>query len=188
MLAILLAGALLQEIVPTAPSETAPLPPAAASHQPSPPPSGPPPGDLSAAPPLPEGLLLPVARSDNGETFLVLDRAAHNGLIVDYWTYLIFEPPVAIRAGVAALQGLAHHQADCAAKTDQVIAQAGYDAAGAPVVALAAEPMRPIAEAGPEALIVEALCRDRRLPRESAVAGHAAALALAKQPPSRQNP
>ncbi|MGH7023872.1 MAG: hypothetical protein ACREEB_09810 [Caulobacteraceae bacterium] len=183
MLAVLAALVLAQEIVPTAPSEVAPPPP------PPPPVSAPapaapsiPPGDLSTSPPLPDGPLAPVARSDKGETFLVVDRASLTGTVADFWTYEAFIPPIEIRPGVTAVQGLAHHQVDCLARTDQTVAQAGYDEAGDPVVALAAGPPAPMTAGSAYSLIADAVCHAVKLPKADQMQGHAAALAAARAP------
>jgi hypothetical protein len=145
MLAAIVALVLAQEIVPTAPSEVAPPPPPAASAAAAPadtPSEAAPPGDLSAAPPLPEGPLMAVARSEKGETFLVVNSAAKTGDVADFWTYEAFVPAIDIRPGAVVVQGLAHHQVDCAKNTDQTLASAGYDESGAAVVALAADEIR----------------------------------------------
>jgi hypothetical protein len=182
MLFFLAVLALAQEVVPTAPSEAPPPPrPVEAAPPPLPIPSVPP-GDLSTAPPLPEGPLLPVARSDRGETFLVVDRAARSGDVADFWTYEAFAPPVEVGPGVLAVQGLAHHDVDCAAKTDQTVASAGYDETGAPVVALAASAAAPLTPGGPYVLIADAVCRGVPLPKSGQLTGHAAALAEARRP------
>lgn len=175
LLALLAALALAQETVPTAPSETPPTPPAPAASMPE----SPPPGDLSAVPPLPTGLLAPVARDDAGETYLVVDRASKSGGIADFWTYEVFIPPIQIRPGVSAAQGLAHHQVDCQARTDQTFASAGYDEAGAPVVALAAGPATPLSPGSAYALIADRVCGGVVTPRAEEVEGHAAAMAQA---------
>ena len=182
MIAILAAAIVLaQEAMITAPP--APPPPAAA---PAPPPSpnaaSATPGDLSTAPPLPNGFLAPVARDEAGETFLVIDRAARVGGSADFWTYEVFTPPIMIKEGLIVVQGLTHHLSDCDAKTDQRVASAGYDEAGAPVVALAAGPPHPLEAGGPYALIARALCAGRTPPKDGATQGHAAALAEARAP------
>jgi len=182
VLAALAVLILAQEVVPTAPSEVPPPPPPAVRAAPVAPPPSTPPGDLSAVPPLPEGPLLAVARSDRGETFLVVGRAARDGETADFWTYEVFAPPVEISPGVLAVQGLAHHEADCAAKTDRTVASAGYDESGAPVVALAASAQAPIAPGSAYSLIADVVCRGVPLPKASQIQGHAAALAQARQP------
>jgi len=180
VLAALAALILAQEVVPTAPSEAPPAPrPAAVAA--APPPSTPP-GDLSTVPPLPEGPLLAVAKSDKGETFLVVGRAARDGDTADFWTYEVFAPPVEISPGVLAVQGLAHHEANCAAKTDQTVASAGYDESGTPVVALAASAQAPISAGSAYGMIADVVCRGVPLPKASQIQGHAAALAQARQP------
>lgn len=177
LIAVLAALALAQETVPTAPSETPPSPPPAAS--PEPPTESAPAGDLSAVPPLPTGALAPVARDDAGETFLVVDRARKAGDMADFWTFEVFIPPIQIRPGEAAAQGLAHHQVDCQARTDQTIASAGYDDVGTPVVALAASPATPLTPSSAYALIADRICGGLETPKADAVQGHAAALASA---------
>ena len=181
-LAALAAIVLAQEVVPTAPSEVAPPPPPPPPAAPAAP--GPfanaPPGDLSAVPPLPNGPLLPVARSDQGETFLVVDRTSKTGDVADYWTYDVFAPAIEVSKGAYAVQGIARHQLDCVRRTDQPVASAGYDEDGTPVVALAAGPAMPLAEGGVQALIAKAVCADTPLPAEGRIQGHTAALAAAR--------
>jgi len=179
---------LAQEVVPTAPSE-APPPPRPVEAAPAPPPiASVPLGDLSTAPPLPEGALLPVARSDKGETFLVVDRAARGGDMADFWTFEAFSPPVEVSPGVLAVQGLAHHDVDCVSKTDRTVASAGYDEAGDPVVALAASAPAPLTSDSAYALIADAVCRGAAFPTSGQITGHAAALAEARQPPAAASP
>jgi hypothetical protein len=181
VLAVLAAFVLAQETVPTAPSETAPPPrPAEAG----PPLSTATPGDLSTAPPLPEGALLPVARDEHGETFLVASRAGKSGDVADFWTYEAFVPPVTVTLGVQAVQGLIHHAVDCPSKTDQIVASAGYDESGAPVVALAASPSEPLVDGSAYARIATKVCAGVPIPTTDALTGHAAALAEARQTPS----
>jgi hypothetical protein len=177
MLALFVALLLTPEAVPTAPSEIAPpLPPAAAAVTPS----SVPPGDLSAAPPLPEGALMPVARSDRGETFLVVDRVDKTGDVADFWTFEAFVPPIDVRPGATVVQGLAHHQVNCSDSTDRTVASAGYDEAGAAVVALAAGPATPLVGESPYGMIAHVLCRGLALPKAGETRGHAAALAAAR--------
>ena len=179
---------LAQEVVPTAPSE-APPPPRPVEAAPAPPPiASVPLGDLSTAPPLPEGALLPVARSDKGETFLVVDRAARGGDMADFWTFEAFSPPVEVSPGVLAVQGLAHHDVDCVARTDRTVASAGYDESGAPVVALAASAPTPLTSGSAYALVADAVCRGAAFPKSGQITGHAAALAEARQPPASAAP
>jgi hypothetical protein len=184
VIVLLAALALLQEVVPTAPSEVPP-PPRPAPVAPPPPPPAPipsvPPGDLSTSPPLPDGPLLPVARDDKGETFLVVDRTGKAGDVADFWTFEAFDPPVEISPGVTAVQGLAHHQVDCLARTDQTVASAGYDEAGTPVVALAASEASPINPGSAYQMIADVVCRGDVLPPTGRLPGHAAALAQARQ-------
>lgn len=178
MLAAIVALVLAQEVVPTAPSEVAAPPPAAAS-----PPAATsvvPPGDLSTAPPLPEGPLMAVAKSERGETFLVVDRAARSGDVADFWTYEAFVPPIEIRPGAQVVQGLAHHQVECAANTDQTVATAGYDETGEAIVALAAGPAEPIVPGSAYDLIAGKLCKGAAMPKTGETSGHAAALAAAR--------
>jgi hypothetical protein len=175
VIAALAAIVLAQEAVTTAPR--APLP----SQQVAPVQPSATPGDLSAAPPLPDGPLLAVAKSASGETFLVADTAAKVGDSADFWTYEAFIPAVQIKEGVLVVQGLTHHQADCTQKTDQAVASAGYDEGGTAVVALAAGPAAPLAPGGAYALIAAVLCQGTQPPRTDAIAGHAAALAAARE-------
>lgn len=177
MIAALAALALLQETVPTAPSEMAPTPPAAAAAEP--PGDSPPDGDLSAVPPLPTGALAPVGRDDAGETYLVVDRAQKASGVADYWTFEVFIPPIQLSEGKAVVQGLSHHQADCQARTDQTIASAGYDDAGSAIVALAAAPAQPMTAGSAYALIADRICNGDQSPMTGKVMGHAAALAAA---------
>jgi hypothetical protein len=177
LIAALVVLALLQETVPTAPSDTAPT--TAVAPSPEPPADSPPEGDLSAVPPLPTGILAPVGRDDAGETYLVADRAQKTGNIADYWTFEVFIPPIQLRSGRAVIQGLSHHQADCQARTDQTIASAGYDEVGAPIVALAAAPAEPLSAGSAYTLIVDRLCSGDQSPMNGKVSGHAAAVAAA---------
>ena len=177
LIAALAALALLQETVPTAPSDVPPAPPTAAS--PEAPAEAPPEGDLSAVPPLPTGALAPVGRDDAGETFLVIDHAQKAGDIADFWTFEVFIPSIQIRPGRAAAQGLSHHQVDCHARTDQTLASAGYDEVGTPIVALAATSAQPLADGSAYALIADRLCSGADIPRADQVMGHAAAVASA---------
>ncbi|MGA2952519.1 MAG: hypothetical protein ABSD80_09830 [Caulobacteraceae bacterium] len=167
--------------MPTAPSETPPAPRPAEAESQIPAAT---PGDLSTAPPLPEGPLLPVARDEHGETFLVTSRAAKSGDVADFWTYEAFIPAVTVGLGVQAVQGLIHHAVDCPSKTDQVVASAGYDETGAPVVALAAAPAEPLVEGSAYARIAVKVCAGVPIPTTGTLAGHTAALAEARQPPS----
>jgi hypothetical protein len=181
MLSALVALLLAQEVVPTAPSEAAPPPPppsAAAAAQPG----SATPGDLTTAPPLPEGPLMPVARNERGETFLVVDRADKAGDVADFWTFEAFVPPIDVRPGAAVVQGLAHHQVSCSENTDRTVASAGYDEAGAAIVALAASPAAPLAGESAYGMIAHVLCRGVALPKSGLTRGHAAALAAARQP------
>lgn len=183
LVAALAAIVLAQEVVPTAPSEVEPpaRPPAAQTAPISPGPfTGAPPGDISAVPPLPTGPLLPVARSDQGETFLVVDRTSKTGDVADYWTFDVFAPSIEVRKGVYAIQGIARHQLDCARRTDQSVASAGFDQDGTPVVALAAGPPIPLVDGDIHALIAKVVCADAALPTEGRLQGHAAALAAAR--------
>lgn len=177
MLALIAVLALAPEIVPTAPSDAPPAAPPAVSSFSSDP--AVPPGDLSAAPPLPNGPLLAVAREAHGETFLVTDRAAVAGLTADFWTYEAFTQPVEIKPGVQVVQGLAHHQVDCAARTDRTLASAGYGEDGAAVIALAASPAAPLAAGSAYDLIAGKLCARTTIPTGD-IQGHAAALAAAR--------
>lgn len=177
MLALILTLAVGSEAVPTAPSD-APPPPLPVVNSLSSDPAVPP-GDLSAAPPLPNGPLLAVARGPRGETFLVRDRAAASGLTADFWTYEAFTPPVEIRPGVTVVQGLAHHQVDCAAKTDRTVASAGYTEDGTAIIALAASPVAPLAAGSAYDLIAGKLCGRAVIPAGD-VQGHTAALAAAR--------
>lgn len=178
LIAALAALALLQESVPTAPSETAP-PPTSAAATPEPPADLPPEGDLSAVPPLPTGALAPVGRDDAGETYLVVDHAQKSGGMADYWTFEVFIPPIQLHSGKAVIQGLSHHQADCQARTDQTIASAGYDEAGSAIVALAAAPAEPLAAGSAYALIADRICSGDQSPMTGKVMGHAAAVTAA---------
>jgi hypothetical protein len=121
-----------------------------------------------------------VAKSDSGETFLVADTASKTGDVADFWTFEAFTPPVRVKEGVFVVQGLTHHQVDCAKQTDQSVASAGYDEGGLAVVALAAAPAAPLAPGGAYALIAGVLCRGTVPPKTDAVAGHEAALAAAR--------
>ena len=123
-----------------------------------------------------------MARSDKGETFLVVDRTSLAGEVADFWTFEAFVPPVEIRPGVLVVQGLAHHQVDCVARTDQTVAQAGYDEAGNPIVALAASPPAPMPGGSAYSLIANVVCRGAAAPKSGALQGHAAALAEAREP------
>ncbi|HEY1447782.1 MAG TPA: hypothetical protein VGF33_04555 [Caulobacteraceae bacterium] len=185
MLVTIVALVLAQEIVPTAPTEIAPPPPPLAAGAPATPPAAPPapvpPGDLSAAPPLPEGPLMPVARSEKGETFLVVNSAAKTGDVADFWTYEAFVPAIDIRPDAAVVQGLAHHQVNCASATDQTLASAGYDEGGVAIVALAAGPAASLVPDSAYALVAKVLCKSQALPTADATQGHAAALAAARQ-------
>jgi hypothetical protein len=176
---------LAQEVVPTAPSEAIPPPaPAQAAPPPaaSPTPASPPPGEPDAAPPLPDGPLLPVARSDRGETFLVVNRFSRGGDVADFWTYDALVPPVEVAPGVTVVQGLARRQVDCVKNTSQSFASAGYDESGTAVVALAAGPVTPLAEGSVDRLVANAVCTGQPLPKEGQILGHAAALAAARTP------
>jgi hypothetical protein len=177
MLVLIAALALAPELVPTAPSDTLSTPPPAVSSLSSDP--AVPPGDLSVAPPLPSGPLLAVARGPRGETFLVRDRASAAGLTADFWTYEAFTPPIAIKPGLSVVQGLAHHQVDCAAKTDRTVASAGYGEDGTALIALAASPAALLAPGSAYDLIAGKLCARVSLPVGD-VSGHSAALAAAR--------
>ena len=166
--------------MPTAPSDTPP-PPRPAEAAPAPPSATP--GDISTAPPLPGGALLPVARDTHGETFLVTSRAARSGEAADFWTYEAFVPPVTVSLGVQAVQGLIHHSVDCPARTDQIIASAGYDETGTPVVALAAGSPESLVDGSAYAMIAGKICAGVPIPTAGTLAGHTAALAEARQPP-----
>jgi hypothetical protein len=179
MLAAIVALVLAQEIVPTAPSWAHPPAPGGAAS------SGiaplVPPGDLSSAPPLPEGPMMPVARDDKGETFLVVARADKTGDVADFWTYEAFVPPIQIRPGAAVVQGLAHHQVNCSNGTDQTLASAGYDESGVAIVALAASPVAPLVADSPYGMIARVLCKGVALPKAGETRGHAAALTAARR-------
>jgi hypothetical protein len=179
--AALFALALAQEALPTAPSETPPPQPATPAPGTSP---AVPPGDLTTAPPLPTGPLLTVARDARGETFLVRDRAALTGITADFWTYEAFTPPIEVRPGAKVVQGLAHHEVDCAARTDRTVASAGYDEDGVAIVALAASPSAPLAAGSAYDLIAGKLCSGAALPTAGDVLGYKAALAAARSLPS----
>ena len=189
LLAALAAIVLAQEVVPTAPSEVAPpVPQSAPPAGPPPPPAagpltGAPPGNLDAVPPLPTGPLLPVARSDRGETFLVVDRTSKTGDVADFWTFDVFAPAIEVGKGAYATQGLARHQIDCVKRTDQSVASAGYDEDGAAIVALAAGPPIPLADGGVFALIAKVVCTGEALPTDGRVQGHDAAVAAARTSP-----
>jgi hypothetical protein len=189
LIAALAAIVLAQEAVPTAPSETAPPPPAPIqavappSASTTPPLTGAPPGDLSAAPPLPEGPLLAVARSNQGETFLVVNRASKTGDMADFWTFEAFIPAVQIESGVEVVQGLARHQVDCVNNTDRTFASAGYDESGTAVVALAASAAKPLIEGSVYRLVANVVCKGVELPKDAQIIGHAAALAAARAAP-----
>jgi hypothetical protein len=127
--------------------------------------------------------LLPVARDAHGETFLVVARAAKSGDVADFWTYEAFIPPLTVALGVQAVQGVTHHAVDCPSKTDQVVASAGYDETGTPVVALAAGPREALVPGSPYAMIAIKVCAGVPIPTDDALTGHAAALAEARQPP-----
>jgi hypothetical protein len=187
LLAAALAIVLAQETVPTAPSDIAPEPPPPPAHAAPPPPSpaprtAAPPGDPDAAPPLPEGPLLPVAKSDRGETFLVVNRFSRSGVMADFWTYDAFSAPIEVAPGVDVVQGLARRQIDCEKQTDQTFASAGYDESGKAVVALAAGPPTPLADDSVGKLVAEAVCKGDTLPKEGQILGHAAALVAARAP------
>jgi hypothetical protein len=122
-----------------------------------------------------------VARSEKGETFLVVNSAAKTGDVADFWTYEAFVPAIDIRPGAVVVQGLAHHQVDCAKNTDQTLASAGYDESGAAVVALAAGPAASLVRDSTYALVAKALCKSAALPVADQTQGHAAALAAARQ-------
>jgi hypothetical protein len=124
--------------------------------------------------------LLPVARDDHGETFLVTGRAAKSGDAADFWTFEAFVPPIAVRLGVQAVQGVTHHTVDCPSKTDQIVASAGYDETGTPVVALAAGQPEPLVTGSPYAMIATKVCAGVPIPSQGTLAGHAAALAEAR--------
>jgi hypothetical protein len=123
---------------------------------------------------------MPVARSDKGETFLVVNTAAKTGDVADFWTYEAFVPAVDIRPDASVVQGLAHHQVNCAGATDQTLASAGYDESGVAIVALAAGAAAPLASDSAYALIAKALCKSQTLPTAGQTQGHAAALATAR--------
>ncbi len=180
MLAAIAALVLAQEIVPTAPSQAHPPAPAGAVRSELAP-TLVPPGDLSSAPPLPDGPMMPVARDDKGETFLVVDRADKTGEVADFWTYEAFVPPIQIRAGASVVQGLAHHQVNCSNSTDQTLASAGYDESGVAIVALAASPTAPLVADSPYGMIAHVLCKGLALPKAGVTRGHAAALTAARQ-------
>jgi hypothetical protein len=189
LIAVLAAIVLAQEAVPTAPSESAPSqppPPPAPAAPPATAPTpltGAPPGDLSAVPPLPEGPMLAVARSDKGETFLVVNRVSKTGEVADFWTYEAFIPAVEISPGVTVVQGLARHQVNCVNNTDQTVASAGYDETGTAVVALAASPANPLVEGSVYRLVANVVCKGVELPKDGQIQGHAAALAAARATP-----
>jgi hypothetical protein len=180
MLAAIVALILAQEVVPTAPSEALP-PTAPAGAASAVTPTLVPPGDLSSAPPLPDGPMMPVARDDKGETFLVVDRTDKTGDVADFWTYEAFVPPIQIRPGASVVQGLAHHQVNCANSTDQTVASAGYDESGVAIVALAASPTAPLVADSPYGMIARVLCKAQALPKAGETQGHAAALAAARR-------
>ncbi|HEY2480983.1 MAG TPA: hypothetical protein VGI30_02140, partial [Caulobacteraceae bacterium] len=114
--------------------------------------------------------------------FLVVDRADKTGDVADFWTFEAFVPPIDVRPGAAVVQGLAHHQVNCSENTDQTVASAGYDEAGAAIVALAASPPAPLAGESAYGMIAHVLCRGLDLPKSGQTRGHAAALAAARQP------
>jgi hypothetical protein len=181
MLAAIVVLVLAQEIVPTAPSEAVPPTPPARASSPAVAPAPTPPGDLSSAPPLPDGPMMPVARDDKGETFLVVDRTDKTGEVADFWTYEAFVPPIEIRPGASVVQGLAHHQVNCANSTDQTLASAGYDESGAAIVALAASPTAPLVPDSAYGMIARVLCTGVALPTVGETLGHAAALTAARR-------
>jgi hypothetical protein len=182
MLVAIVALILAQEVVPTAPSEILPPPPPPPSASSPAAPASAPPGDLSTAPPLPEGPLMPVARTDGGETFLVVNTTDKTGDVADFWTYEAFVPPVDIHPGASVVQGLAHHQVNCADNTDRTLASAGYDENGVAIVALAASPAVPLVPESAYAMIANVVCKGVALPQAMETRGHAAALAAARQP------
>lgn len=181
MLAVIVALILAQEVVPTAPSEALPPPPPAGAASSAVAPTRAPPGDLSSAPPLPDGPMMPVARDDKGETFLVVDRTDKTGDVAEFWTYEAFVPAIQIRPGASVVQGLAHHQVNCSNNTDQTLASAGYDESGVAIVALAASPVAPLVADSPYGMIARVLCKGLALPKAGETQGHAAALTAARQ-------
>jgi hypothetical protein len=182
MLAAIVAIVLAQEIVPTAPSQAHPPARSSGASASAVPPTFSPPGDLSSAPPLPDGPMMPVAKDDKGETFLVVDRVGKSGDVADFWTFEAFVPPIQIRPGASVVQGLAHHQVNCSNSTDQTLASAGYDESGVAIVALAASPVASLVADSPYGMIARVLCKGKALPKAGETHGHAAALTAARQP------
>ena len=125
--------------------------------------------------------MMPVARDDKGETFLVVNRTDKTGEVADFWTYEAFVPPIQIRPGASVVQGLAHHQVNCANSTDQTLASAGYDESGAAIVALAASPTAPLVADSAYGMIARVLCKGAALPTVGETLGHPAALTAARR-------
>jgi hypothetical protein len=135
---------------------------------------------LAKAPPLPDGRLLAVATQDLGATFLLLDQAFKANGQADVWTFEVFDPAMALGENRYVVQGVSHHQIDCAAHTDHRLASIGYDEAGTALVAVDAAPATPLETGGAYSLIAKVVCDAVEPNVSQVVLGHAAALAAAR--------
>ena len=132
-----------------------------------------------AAPGLPEGMLLGVAVGRGGATFIDLDHSVLKDGIANVRTFMVFDPPFASR-GKEVVQQIGERVIDCARRTYIEHRSYAFDEAGNQVIWTSGNSVEPIAPNNANDFIARVMCDGVRLPPQSYVKGHVAALALGR--------
>jgi hypothetical protein len=141
-----------------------------------------------AAPALPDGMLLGVAVGRTVATFIDLDHSVLKGGIANVRTFTVFDPPFPSK-GREVVQQVGETVIDCAHRTYIEHRSYAFDETGNQVIWTSGNSVEPIPPNNANDFIARVMCDDVRLPPQSYVKGHVAALALGraairKRPPA----
>lgn len=123
---------------------------------------------------LPDGKLLGITHSDRMAVFVDLDRTRMTGPVKDLWLFEVYNPGLPGADGALVVQAIEHHHLDCAAHTDQLLAEKGFDRRQTMVMWLQESPP----EANDQGFFQQleaVMCARDSLPADGALAGHQAA-------------
>lgn len=133
----------------------------------------------NAAPGLPEGTLLGVAVGRAGATFIDLDHSVFKDGIANVRTFMVFDPALRMK-GRDVVQEVGERVIDCARRTYIEHRSYAFDEAGNQVIWTSGNSIEPIPLNNANEFIARVMCDGLRLPPQSYVKGHVAALALGR--------
>ncbi len=137
----------------------------------------PPPGTPSA---WPSGRLGVIGGNPQAIHFLIMDQSQERDGRVDFWILTVWDTPVVLTGTSTVRASVSHRVIDCAAHTDELIADAGFNDEGKRVIWLDPEAPEPIKAGGTGAWAEAAFCRHETQPTEFVV-GTPAAIVLTRQ-------